>query len=308
MSAERQGSVVALAGGVGGARLVDGLDRVLATGALRVIVNTGDDFEHWGLHISPDLDTVMYTLAGLSPQGRGWGIEGDTFHALEEARRRGEEGWFQLGDRDLITHIIRSAALARGESLTETTRALCRALGIERELLPMSDAARPTRVVTQGGETLAFQHWLVRARAVPPVRAIELGAMAQPTPQVLEALDTADLVVICPSNPFVSIDPILSLDGVRNALRKTTTFAVSPILNGAAVKGPLGSMIPELSGRAASAEAVANHYDDLLDGYAVHHGDGFEAPYPVLETNILIHSTEDRVRLARELLELARSQ
>ena len=306
MNRAGQPSVVALAGGVGGARLVDGLDRVLPPGALRTVVNTGDDFRHWGLHISPDLDTIMYTLAGLSPQDRGWGIEGDTFHTLAEAERRGEESWFQLGDRDLVTHLARSSALAAGDSLTDATRALCSSLGIARELLPMSDAPRPTRVVTQGGETLAFQHWLVRTRAALPVRAIELGGESVSTPHVLRALSEADLVVICPSNPFVSIDPILSLQGVREALTNTETIAVSPILNGAAVKGPLASMIPELVGKPASAQAVAEHYEGLLDGFIVQEGDGFDAPYPVLETNILIQSTEDRVRLAGEVLDFAR--
>ena len=306
MNVGREGLVVALAGGVGGARMVDGLDRALPEGALCAIVNTGDDFEHWGLHISPDLDTVVYTLAGFAPEERGWGIEGDTFHALDEAARRGEESWFRLGDRDLMTHVIRTAALSRGETLTEATRTLCGSLGVKRRVLPMSDQPRPTRVATQDGETLAFQHWLVRARGAPRVRAIELGDGARPTPQVLEALEAAELIVICPSNPFVSILPILSLEGVREAVHRTTTLAVSPIVNGAAVKGPLASMIPDLYGEAPSAEAVAKHYEDLLDGYAVHYGDGFEAPYPVLETNILIQSAEDRVRLAHELLQLAR--
>lgn len=303
-----QGSVVALAGGVGGARLVDGLDRVLPDGALRVVVNTGDDFRHWGLHISPDLDTVMYTLAGLSPQDRGWGIDGDTFHTLAEAERRGEDSWFRLGDRDLATHLGRSEALAGGQSLTEATRQLCRSLGVERELLPMSERPRPTRVRTRNGETLSFQHWLVRARAAPAVAAIDLGGPGPAAPSALAALGEAELVVICPSNPFVSIDPILALDGVRETLARTTTIAVSPILGGSAVKGPLASMIWELLDVAASAEVVARHYDGLIDAYVVQAGDGFDAPYPVLETNILIPSTEDRVRLAGEVLDFARER
>ena len=300
-------SVVALAGGVGGARLVDGLDRALPPDALTVVVNTGDDFRHWGLHISPDLDTVMYTLAGLSPEDRGWGIDGDTFYALAEAKRRGVDDWFQLGDRDLVTHLSRTGALARGESLTRATAELCKTLGIERPVLPMSDAPRPTSIVTQGGEELVFQEWLVKARAAPPVREVRHQGTDHTTQAVLAALTTADLVVICPSNPYVSIDPILTLSGVSDAIRNTTTVAVSPILGGKAVKGPLATMIAEIAGREPSAEAAALHYEGLLDGYAVHPGDAFDAPFPLLETNILIQSKEDRVVFARELIEFARS-
>jgi LPPG:FO 2-phospho-L-lactate transferase len=300
-------SVVALAGGVGGARLVDGLDHALPSGSLTVVVNTGDDFQHWGLHISPDLDTVMYTLAGLSPEDRGWGIDGDTFHALAEARRRGVEEWFQLGDRDLVTHLSRSSGLASGHSLTGVTADLCKTLGVKRPILPMTDAPRPTSIVTQTGEELLFQEWLVKSRAVPGVREVRHQGTNQPTQAVLDALTAADLVVICPSNPYVSIDPILTLTGVADAVRSATTVAVSPILNGQAVKGPLAAMLPEITGHEPSAEAVAMHYEGLLDGYAVHQGDAFATPIPLLETNILIQSKEDRVRFAFELIEFARS-
>ncbi len=299
-------SVVALAGGVGGARLVDGLHRALPQGALTVVVNTGDDFQHWGLHISPDLDTVMYTLAGLSPEDRGWGIEGDTFHVLAEAERRGVDDWFQLGDRDLLTHLTRTGALARGDSLTRVTAELCRTLGVDRPILPMTDAPRPTRMVTQGGDDLVFQEWLVKLRA-PAVREVRHEGTHEATSEVLKALDAADLVVICPSNPYVSINPILTLDGIADRIRSTTSVAVSPIVGGKAVKGPLATMLPEISGREPSAEAVAMHYEGLLDGYAVHPGDSFEGSVPLLETNILIQSKEDRVLFASELLEFARS-
>jgi LPPG:FO 2-phospho-L-lactate transferase len=304
MTARSQGalSVVALAGGVGGARLVDGLDRTLPPGSLTVVVNTGDDFQHWGLHISPDLDTVMYTLAGLSPEDRGWGIAGDTFHVLEEAKRRGVDEWFRLGDRDLVTHLSRSGALARGVSLTRVTAELCKTLGVERPILPMTDAARPTSIVTQAGKELVFQEWLVKARA-----EVRHQGTDETTHEVLAALTAADLIVICPSNPYVSIDPILTLAGVSDAVRSVKAIAVSPIISGASVKGPLATMIPEIAGRDASAEAVAIHYDGLLDGFAVHTGDAFDAPYPLLETNILIQSREDRVVFARKLIEFARS-
>jgi LPPG:FO 2-phospho-L-lactate transferase len=300
-------AVVALAGGVGGARLVDGLDRTLPAGSLTVVVNTGDDFRHWGLHISPDLDTVMYTLAGLAPEDRGWGIDGDTFHVLAEAKRRGGEEWFGLGDRDLVTHLRRTAALDRGESLTRVTGELCAALGVARPILPMSDMPRPTCIVTRSGEDLAFQEWLVKARAEAPVREVRLQGTAQTTQAVLDAIGAADLVVICPSNPYVSIDPILTLTGVADAVRRAPTVAVSPIVGGKAVKGPLATMIAEIEGVEASAEAVAMHYEGLLDGYAVHPGDEFAAPSALLSTNILIQSPEDRVVLARELIEFAGS-
>ncbi len=298
--------VVALTGGVGGTRLVDGLDRALPEGALIIIVNTGDDFAHWGLHISPDLDTVMYTLAGLSPEERGWGIEGDTFQVLEEAERRGADAWFRLGDRDLMTHVLRSRTLAAGESLTQATAELCKGLGVTRSILPMSDSPRPTTIVTSSGDKMAFQDWLVRARAVPRVRRVEHGGTTAPASEVMEALRWADLVVICPSNPYVSIDPILSLDGVRQVLRERLTVAVSPILAGEAVKGPLASMIVQLEGQPASAQQVAAHYEDSLDGFVVQEGDAFAATFPLLETNILIQTQQDRVVLAYQLLDFAR--
>lgn len=299
--------VVALAGGVGGARLVDGLDQVLSRDALTIVVNTGDDFLHWGLHISPDLDTVMYTLAGLAPEERGWGIEGDTFRVLEEAERRGADTWFRLGDRDLMTHLLRSSALADGDSLTKLTAKLCRELEVARPILPMSDSPCPTTIVTRSGDEMAFQDWLVRARAAPEVQRVEHREAAQPTAQVIEALRSADLVVICPSNPYVSIGPILFLEGVRGILREKPTVGVSPILGGRAVKGPLSSMIAQLDGKPASAQQVAAHYEDFLDGFVVQTGDAFSTPFPVLETNILIQTREDRVGLARALLDFARS-
>lgn len=307
MSAGNTPSVVALAGGVGGARLVDGLDRVVPKGDLAVVVNTGDDFEHWGLHVSPDLDTVMYTLAGLAPEDRGWGIAGDSFHVLAEAERRGAESWFRLGDRDLVTHLTRSAALAQGETLTDATAALCAALGVSRPLLPMSDDPRPTRIVASDGRELTFQDWLVRMRGEPAVQAVQHPAAGSPTEKVMLALQAAQVVVLCPSNPYVSIDPILNLSGVRDVLRSKTTVAVSPLVHGRAVKGPLGTMVADLAHREPSAAAIADHYEGLLNGYVVHRGDRFDAPFPLLETNILIQSRPDRVVLARELLRFAQS-
>lgn len=300
--------VVALAGGVGGARLVDGLDRALPDGALTVVVNTGDDFEHWGLRIAPDLDTVMYTLAGLSPEERGWGIDGDTFHVLAETARRGAHEWFQLGDRDLVTHLQRTDALKRGETLTHVTASLCESLGVRRTILPMSDASRPTIIVTPEGSEIAFQDWLVRERATPPVGRVRYEGPTEPTPEVVDALERADLVIICPSNPYVSIDPILTLDGITACLDRKKTVAVSPLVGGRAVKGPLASMVSQIEGKEASSAWIADHYSDWLDALVLHTGDVFDTGLALLETNILIQARQDRVALAHTLLDFAWNQ
>jgi LPPG:FO 2-phospho-L-lactate transferase len=299
-------NVVALSGGVGGARLVDGLAAVLPPGALTVIVNTGDDFVHWGLSISPDTDTVMYTLAGLAHPQQGWGLAGESFHALAMVERFGGEAWFRLGDRDLATHVLRSDALARGKSLTEVTAALCGALGVRSQVLPMSDLPRPTLIDTPEG-TLSFQDWLVRRQGRPKVRAVRFGGRPAPAPGVIEAIAAAELVVIGPSNPYVSIDPILALDGVREALGRRSVVAVSPIVDGRAVKGPLAEMIVELARRPATAAAVADHYGDLLSGIVIERGDAPPARLRVLETATVMGDRADRARLAREVLTWAAS-
>lgn len=297
--------VVALAGGVGGARLVDGLDKVLGEGELTVIGNTGDDFGHWGLHISPDLDTIMYTLAELAPEERGWGIEGDSFHALDAMKRHGGPSWFQLGDKDLATHLYRTQALRNKQSLTDVTSRLCESLGIQRRILPMSDEWRPTMIHTKDDRTLAFQHWLVEERATPRVSRVGFRGAPVPTKQALGALHEAQLVVICPSNPYVSIDPILALNGVREALALVPCVGVSPIVAGRAVKGPLATMIEDLSATTPSASAVAAHYADFLNGFVVQDGDASGIRIPTLETNVVMRSKEDRSRLARTVLDFA---
>jgi len=298
--------VVALAGGVGGARLVDGLAHALPEGALTVVVNTGDDFVHWGLHIAPDLDTIMYTLAGLAHEARGWGLAEESWGAHSMMRRYGAPDWFQLGDRDLATHVFRTDRLRSGQGLSEVTRALCHRLGVDTRLLPMCEAPRPTLVDTLDQGTLSFQDWLVRERGAPRVRALRFEGPSAPTEGVIEAIALADLVVVCPSNPYVSIDPILSLDGVREAVEAARTVAVSPIVGGRAVKGPLAQMIPDLEGRPPSAAAIAAHYGTLLDAMVVETGDEEGIELPTLSTSIVMAGREDRVRLAREVLTFAR--
>jgi LPPG:FO 2-phospho-L-lactate transferase len=295
--------VVALSGGVGGARLLDGLAQALGPGELIAIVNTGDDFVHLGLNVSPDLDTVMYTLSGLSDEERGWGLADETFAGLAMVRRYGGPDWFSLGDRDLATHLVRTEALRNGDSLSTVTARLCGALGIAHPILPMADAPRRTMIDTTSEGTLPFQEWFVRRRANPAVRAVRFEGTSAPAAGVLRAIDNCDLVVIGPSNPYVSVDPILTLDGVHGAIARKPTVALSPIVAGAAVKGPLATMIRELTGEAPSAGAVARHYRGLLHAMVVERGDeATVSGLPVVGTATVMRSRADRVRLAREVL------
>jgi LPPG:FO 2-phospho-L-lactate transferase len=280
--------VVALSGGVGGARLVEGLGAVLPPDDLTVVVNT-----------------VMYTLAGLAHPEQGWGLAGETFHAFAMVERYGGEAWFRLGDRDLATHLVRTQAAMAGKSLTAITAELCRGLGVGQRVLPMSDAPCPTMIETAEG-TLSFQDWLVRRRArLPVVRVLSAGSRL-PAPGVLESTAAADVVVIGPSNPYVSIDPILGQGGIRPALAARKVVAVSPIVGGKAVKGPLAGMIETLAGRPASAVAIRDHYGDLLRGFVLEEGDEAPADLPVLRTGTVIPDATSRARLAREVLEFAR--
>jgi LPPG:FO 2-phospho-L-lactate transferase len=314
--------VVALSGGVGGARLLDGLHQLVGDGIgeLTALVNTGDDFVHWGLHISPDLDTVMYTLSGLANEARGWGLHDESWSALEMVRRYGGEAWFALGDRDLATHLVRTQALGRGETLSAVTARLNAALGVRARVLPMTDGPCRTMLdLERPGEpqgatfTLSFQDWFVRQRAEPAVRRVWFDGCPQPAPGVLSALESADLILLGPSNPYVSIDPILSLDGVRAALRRRRAVALSPIVGGRAVKGPLAEMIPRLGGRPASAAAIADHYGELLAGLVIERGDEAELEshrergLPIHATATVMSDRADRRRLARELLRFADS-
>jgi LPPG:FO 2-phospho-L-lactate transferase len=297
--------VLALSGGVGGARFLDGLQQV--TDSLTVVVNTGDDFEHLGLYICPDLDTVMYTLSQLGDEVRGWGLSGETFACMEMSRRYGGPDWFSLGDRDLATHLLRTSALRAGESLTVVTARLCAAVGLGARILPMADAPCRTIVETTTEGDLPFQEWFVRRRAQPPVRGVRFEGRPPPAPGLLDAIDACELVLIGPSNQYVSIDPILSLDGVRAALAKKPVVAVSPIVGGRAVKGPLATMIPELTGAPPSAGAVARHYGGLLRGMVVERGDeGGVSGVAVRATDTVMRSRDDRRRLAEETLAFAR--
>jgi LPPG:FO 2-phospho-L-lactate transferase len=299
--------MVALSGGVGGARLLDGLAAVLAPGALTAVVNTGDDFVHWGLAVSPDVDTVVYTLSGLADEARGWGLRGETWNALETVRRLGGEDWFALGDRDLGLHLERTRALFAGETLTAITARVAARLGVSARILPMCDRPRRTVIVTDEG-ALGFQEWFVKRRAQPSVRAVRFEGETRASDDVLGAIEAADAIVIGPSNPYVSIDPILTLDGVRDALARRPVIAVSPIVGGRAVKGPLAEMIGTLAHAAPSAGAIVAHYAAAgvrLRGFVVERGDEAGLALPVLATAAVMRDRDDRRRLAAEVLAFA---
>ena len=311
------GRCLALSGGVGGAKLALGLSRVLPPEALTVVCNTADDFDHLGLRICPDLDTVMYTLAGVANRVTGWGQAHETWSFLEALSQLGGETWFRLGDRDLATHVERTHRLQAGESLTAVTTRLCRGLGIEAKILPMSDDPVRTVVRTPSGE-LSFQHYFVRDRCAPAITGFRFDGIerARPAPDFIAALedDAMATVVICPSNPFVSVDPVLALPGVEAALRDSPApvVAVSPIVGGTAIKGPAAKMMAELE-MPVTATAIARHYRErnLLDGFVVDRADVSEAQQiddlglPTLVTGTVMESLADRERLAREVLDFA---
>jgi LPPG:FO 2-phospho-L-lactate transferase len=259
--------ITALAGGTGAAKLLRGLGRVLDSRDLTVVVNTGDDTLIWGLHVSPDLDTVCYTLGGVIDERKGWGLTDETFHALDQIARYGEPVWFNLGDRDLATHLHRSRLLREGRSLTQITRAIAQALGVTATVLPMSDQPVRTRILGPDG-WLAFQEYFVREKAQVEVRAVNYAGApaARPAPGVLDALRTADAILLCPSNPITSIGPILAVPGLVEALQSTQAIvaAVSPIVGGDAVSGPAGRLMAA-AGLPVSATGVARAYGGWLD-------------------------------------------
>jgi LPPG:FO 2-phospho-L-lactate transferase len=300
--------VAALAGGVGGARLIYGLANSLPAGNLNVIVNIGDDFEHLGLKVCPDLDTVCYTLAGLENPKTGWGLLGETWNALESLEKLGGPAWFRIGDRDLGTHLERTRRLRNGQSLSQVTRRFCQAWGIGITILPASDDNVPTWVYTEEGD-MPFQEYFVHHQCHPIVKGFcfEGCDQASPAPGVVVAMQEADLIVICPSNPWVSIDPILAIPGIRQMLESRPVLAVSPIIGGKAVKGPAAKMYSEL-GIEPSAASVAGHYQGFLNGFVFDEVDRDQldiigkAGLQLHITDTLMRDQAGRNRLAGEVL------
>jgi LPPG:FO 2-phospho-L-lactate transferase len=308
VSAQREG-VVALSGGIGGAKLVLGLSRVMPAGDLLVIANTGDDFEHLGLAISPDLDTLMYTLAGLDDPQQGWGRRDETWTFMAALASLGGETWFKLGDGDLAVHVERTRRLRAGESLSGITADLCRRLGLASRIVPMSDDRVRTRLATDHG-LLDFQDYFVRQRCAPVLRKViyEGAPAARAHADAIAALGDPGLraVVICPSNPFVSIEPILAVPGIVEAMAHcpAPVIAVSPIIAGRAVKGPTAKMMAEL-GLPVTAQAVARRYAHLLDGFILDHADAAGAQgldIPTATEKTLMRTLADREALARAVL------
>lgn len=310
------GHILALSGGVGGAKLAAGLASVLSPDDLTIAVNTGDDFEHLGLTICPDIDSVTYAMAGLNDTDRGWGMVGETWQAMASLRALGEADWFNLGDRDLGMHLARSWRLRAGETLSQVTRRLTRELGIAHAIVPMSDMPVRTQIETDEG-TLSFQHYFVREQCRPIARAIrfEGAATASPSPGLAEALARSDLaaVIVCPSNPYLSVDPILAVDGVLAKLRALSVpiVVVSPLVGGKALKGPLGKLLGELGAEAGNL-AIAGHYKGLATCLIIDEADALDAAgLRALGVSVTIAGTvmcdaDDRERLARVALSAAR--
>ena len=307
--------IVALAGGVGGAKLAHGLAQILPHEDLTVIVNTGDDFEHLGLTICPDLDTVCYTLAGLANPETGWGRENETWNTISNIEKLGGPNWFRLGDQDFGTHIERTRRLKGGEPLSQITKDFCKAWGIKQTVLPMSDSPVRTIVNTDEGE-LAFQEYFVHRHCEPRVKGFRFDGVeaAEPANGAREAIDSAEAIVICPSNPWVSIDPILRVIPLTPAPlpegEGKKIVAVSPIIGGKTVKGPAAKMYAEL-GIEPSALAVAEHYHNLLTGFVLDSqdrqlSDNFKKG-KILVTDTLMNSPADRARLAMDVLQFVGS-
>ncbi len=311
-------TILAFAGGVGGAKLALGLARSLPSDQLTIAVNTGDDFEHLGWHIAPDLDTVMYTLAGLSNPETGWGLAGESWNFLDALGKLGGEAWFRLGDRDLATHVQRARLLGEGLPLSAVTRRLCERLGVTAEIVPMSDDPVRTIVHTDDGP-LPFQEYFVHRRCEPKVRDFEFLGLpsARPQARLLEALAEAEMLIYCPSNPYVSIAPIVSLPGLKPLIASRRAagmpvVAVSPIVGGAALKGPAAKMMTEL-GLESTVIAVAGHYAGTIDGLVLDVVDAASAPaiellgLRTLVTNTIMATDADKIRLAQEAVNFALS-
>jgi len=301
--------IVAFAGGVGGAKLADGLAQILPPQDLTIVVNTGDDFVHLGLSISPDLDTVCYTLGGIANPETGWGQVDETWHIINNLEKLGGPIWFRLGDKDLATHLERSRRLKTGQTWSEITAHFCKAWGVGPTVLPMSDQPIRTIVFTDEGE-LAFQEYFVARQCEPQVTGFRFEGIqsAIPAPGVLEAIQEAEAVILCPSNPWVSIDPILNVPGILPALHGKVVVAVSPIIGGKALKGPAAKMYTEL-GITPSAQAVAEHYGKLLSGFVIDITDKELAKVlslKTLVTDTIMMRKEDRIRLGEEVLSFIR--
>ncbi|HIN06182.1 MAG TPA: 2-phospho-L-lactate transferase [Dehalococcoidia bacterium] len=307
------GKILAFAGGVGGAKLALGLSLIIPPERLVICVNTGDDDSFHGLHVSPDLDTMMYTLAGLSDPQFGWGIQGDTFTALNMLKQYGADAWFNLGDRDFATHIRRTQLLGQGATLSQVTRELCESLGVRHTVIPMSDDSVRTVLGTPGGD-LSMQEYFVRQRAEPVIQSITyVGAeAARPSPPLVSALNDAVLIVFCPSNPALSLGPILALPGVVDSLKTSPAMkiAVSPIVGGDAVKGPAGKIMAEL-GQEVSCVGIASLYKDFCDILVIDNQDSYLSPQiddlgvrPVVDS-IIMQSESDKVALAQSLIALS---
>jgi len=303
--------ITALAGGVGAARFLSGLVKLIDEKDLSIIVNSGDDIELFGLHISPDVDIVAYTLAGIVDEAKGWGIRGDTFQCLEALRELGQEAWFALGDRDLATHIFRTSRLKEGRKLSEVTAEITRILGLEMAILPMTDDKFETRIVTEDG-AIHFQEFLVKRGAKDKVLGVKfLGAdTAKPAAGVMEAIMNAKLVIVCPSNPVVSIGTILAVKGIKDALKRTAAekVAISPIVAGAPIKGPADKLMKGI-GLEVSAYSVAKLYADFIDTFILDVADAADKAkieklgVKVKVANTVMRTLEDKVQLARTVLE-----
>ena len=310
---DHDGSFVALCGGVGGAKLALGLAKVIPTGKLTIVVNTGDDFEHVGLHVSPDIDTVLYTLAGLSNAEQGWGLAGETWSFMTALERLGGPTWFRLGDQDLATHIERTGRLKRGETLSAVTAHLAQRLGVAPAIVPMSDDPVATFVDTDEGR-LAFQTYFVGRRCEPRLRRIAfVGAdAAKPAAAAIAAVTRPDLagLIICPSNPWLSIDPILAIPGWRALIEACAAprIAVTPLVAGQAIKGPTAKIMNEL-GIPLDVASIVAHYRGLIDGFVLDSADAHQSAalgLPVRTTKTIMHTLDDRIGLARDAIDFCR--
>jgi LPPG:FO 2-phospho-L-lactate transferase len=306
--------ITALAGGVGASKLLDGLSRVAPPEEISIVVNTGDDIEMFGLYIAPDLDIVTYTLAGVVNRENGWGLAGDTFNCLEQLLSyTGTERWFNLGDRDLAAHIFRAQQMRQGRSLSEIAERLRKALGVKSRILPMTDTHTPTTIITDEGE-MHFQEYLVKRRAQPKVAGIRFENIesAKPAPGIEEVIRRSDAIIICPSNPLISIGPILAVPGLRDMLQaaKAPVVAISPVVGGASLKGPTDRMLADL-GMQVSAAQVARLYSDIADVFILDIQD--EAAKPEIErlglkvfvTDSVMSGLEEKIKLAKFTLEIS---